>query len=96
MRNDMQTAPYSLHFFPKSNRPQSISSGGPSAYDRQRRKAMYSEQNKHCRECICPSCDLFQTDECLEGVDGCEKCDNSSYHIGHCWWHPDEREGGHV
>lgn len=23
------------------------------------------------------------------------KCDNT-YHIGHCWWPPDEREGGNV
>ncbi len=53
---------------------------------------MYSELNKHCRECICPSCDLFQTKECLEGEDGCGKCDNT-YHVGHCWWHPEEREG---
>lgn len=35
------------------------------------------------------------TDDCLEGADGCDKCDNT-YHIGHCWWHPDEREGGNV
>lgn len=51
---------------------------------------MYNEFNKHCRECICPSCDLFQTPECLEGEDGCDKCANDS-HTGHCWWHPDER-----
>lgn len=51
---------------------------------------MYIEQNKHCRECVCPSCDLFQTEECLEDKDNCDRCDNT-YHIGHCWWHPDER-----
>lgn len=54
---------------------------------------MYNEMDKHCRECICVSCDLRGTDDCLEGADGCDKCDNT-YHIGHCWWHPDEREGG--
>lgn len=51
---------------------------------------MYSEPDKHCRECICPSCDLFKTDDCLEGEDCCEKCDNT-HHTGSCWWHPDER-----
>lgn len=54
---------------------------------------MYSELDKHCRECICPSCDLFQTEECLEGENGCDKCDNDC-HVGHCWWHPDERGEG--
>jgi hypothetical protein len=56
---------------------------------------MYSELDKHCRECICVSCDLRGTDDCLEGADGCDKCDNTC-HTGHCWWHPDEREGGNV
>lgn len=55
---------------------------------------MYSEPDKHCRECICPSCDLFKTDDCLEGEDCCEKCDNT-HHTGSCWWHPDERAGEH-
>ncbi len=56
---------------------------------------MYSELNKHCRECICPSCDLFQTEECIEGENYCEQCANDC-HVGHCWWHSDEREDGHV
>ena len=30
-----------------------------------------------------------------EGADGCDKCDNTC-HTGHCWWHPDEREGSNV
>lgn len=54
---------------------------------------MYSEHNKHCRECACPSCDLFQTEECLEGKDNCGECDNTA-HTGYCPWHPNEREGG--
>ena len=32
---------------------------------------MYNEMDKHCRECICVSCDLRGTDDCLEGADGC-------------------------
>lgn len=52
---------------------------------------MFCVTNKHCRECICPSCDAFQTRECLEDKDLCEKCDNNS-HTGYCPWHPDEQE----
>ena len=52
---------------------------------------MYSEQNKHCRECLCTTCDLFQLDECLEGPDCCDKCDNTS-HTAYCPWHPEENE----
>ncbi len=29
--------------------------------------AKAEEKEKHCRECICPSCDLFQKADCLEG-----------------------------
>ena len=54
---------------------------------------MYLESDKHCRECICPSCDLFQTDGCLEGDDNCEKCLNDCP-TNFCWWHPDERGEG--
>ena len=50
---------------------------------------MYSEQNKHCRECLCTTCDLFQLDGCLEGADCCDKCDNTS-HTAYCPWHPEE------
>ena len=50
----------------------------------------YDEQDKHCRECICPSCDIFKTADCLYGPDGCKKCEPDS-HVGHCWWHPEER-----
>lgn len=50
----------------------------------------YDEAAPHCRECICPRCDLFQTDECLEGKDSCKKCQPGS-HVKHCWWHPEER-----
>lgn len=56
---------------------------------------MYNEIDKHCRECICPECDLFQTGECLEGPDQCAtKCDNKS-HVAHCWWNPWESEEEH-
>lgn len=51
---------------------------------------MYSEQNEHCWECRCPSCNLFQTDECLEGKEFCERCENKT-HTGYCPWHPEEQ-----
>lgn len=50
---------------------------------------MYSDQDKHCQECICGSCDLRGTDGCLEGANCCDKCDNTS-HCRHCCWHPNE------
>lgn len=50
----------------------------------------YDEQDKHCRECICPSCDIFKTADCLYGPDGCKKCEPDT-HVGHCCWHPYER-----
>ena len=53
---------------------------------------MYNENDKHCRECICMSCSAFRKDDCLEGKDMCEKCDNKS-HTGSCPWFNDG-EGG--
>lgn len=53
----------------------------------------YDEADPHCLECICPRCDIFQTDECLEGKDSCKKCQPGS-HVKHCWWHPEERGEG--
>lgn len=51
------------------------------------------EENPHCRECICRSCDLAWTDGCLEGADHCiMKCDRES-HTRTCPWHTNEREG---
>lgn len=44
------------------------------------------EADKHCRECICPSCERFQKDSCLEGDGLCEKCDHES-HTGSCPWY---------
>lgn len=46
--------------------------------------------DKHCRECVCTSCDVFGTEECLEGADICKKCDHTS-HTEYCPWHPDEQ-----
>ncbi len=55
--------------------------------------AKAEEKEKHCQECICPSCDLFQKTDCLEGADHCAvKCDHES-HTRACPWHPNEREG---
>ena len=51
---------------------------------------MYNGNNPHCRECLCVSCAAFQRDECLEGADCCDKCDNES-HTGDCPWY---KEGG--
>ncbi len=44
---------------------------------------MFSEDDKHCRECICRLCDLRGTDECIEGGDLCDKCQNDE-HTGGC------------
>lgn len=56
----------------------------------------YQEANKHCKECICPSCDLFHTDGCLEGANLCSsKCDNAS-HTGHCPWSNEESENHNI
>lgn len=53
---------------------------------------LYQETNRHCRECICPGCDLFHTDSCLEGAALCDtKCDNTS-HTGVCPWSNEENE----
>ena len=38
----------------------------------------FSEFNNQCKACICPGCDLFQSDECLDGKDCCDKCDNGA------------------
>lgn len=51
---------------------------------------MYIETDRHCRECICPSCDKHQTRECLEDADFCDHCDNTE-HVSYCPWHPDEQ-----
>ena len=57
------------------------------------RKRGYEETDKHCRECRCPSCDLFKTAECIEGADLCEKkCDHEN-HTWSCPFHPDTRGG---
>ena len=29
----------------------------------------YDEQDEHCQECICPSCDKFKTTDCILGAD---------------------------
>lgn len=42
---------------------------------------MYMEKNKHCRECICLTCEAFKTNECLEGENGCDKCVNNSHTV---------------
>ena len=39
---------------------------------------MFMENNKYCRECICPTCEAFKTNECLVGESGCERCSNNS------------------
>lgn len=51
------------------------------------------EAEAHCRECRCPSCDLFKTPECIEGADICEKKCDHKQHTRSCPFHPDEREG---
>lgn len=51
----------------------------------------YNEMDHHCLECICPSCEIFQTDECLEDADGCDRCDNNQ-HVENCWWYTNEEE----
>lgn len=53
---------------------------------------MYSENDKHCRECCCAACDLRGTDECLDGELVCMECDNGS-HVDFCPWHSSENEG---
>lgn len=52
------------------------------------RVIMFSEDNKHCRECFCVTCLYFHTDECLDGEDMCDKCDNQS-HTENCPWFDD-------
>ena len=44
---------------------------------------MFDTSDKHCRECICPTCTLFQTEECLDGNECCMKCENDS-HTAEC------------
>jgi len=50
---------------------------------------MYSEDDKHCRECICAFCDLRGTVDCLEGPEECDRCDNT-HHCTFCPWQPKE------
>lgn len=44
----------------------------------------YDEQDEHCQECICPSCDKFKTTDCILGADACEKCRGRRC-ICSCW-----------
>jgi hypothetical protein len=44
---------------------------------------MYNENDKHCNECLCKMCLLWMTDECIEGKNLCDKCDNQS-HTSRC------------
>ena len=53
---------------------------------------MYNENDMHCRECCCATCDLRGTDECLDGELVCMECDNGS-HVDFCPWHSSENEG---
>lgn len=52
---------------------------------------MYSDNDKHCRECLCATCDLRGMDGCLDGEAVCAECDNQS-HTNYCPWHPSENE----
>lgn len=43
------------------------------------RKIMYSETNKHCKECLCVTCEAFQTADCIDGKEMCTECDNIAH-----------------
>ena len=48
---------------------------------------MFSEDNKHCRECFCVTCLYFiQMNAWTEKI--CDKCDNQS-HTENCPWFDD-------
>lgn len=50
---------------------------------------MFDEDNSQCRECLCTECDLRGTDNCLEGADQCNRCDNTSHLVG-CVYYDDD------
>lgn len=52
---------------------------------------MYSETNKHCKECLCVTCEAFQTDDCIEGKEMCTECDNIA-HTHACPWFTEREE----
>lgn len=54
---------------------------------------MFSENDRHCIECLCSSCARRATDDCLDGPDVCDKCENDC-HVGQCWYHESELSSG--
>lgn len=49
------------------------------------------KNNRDCEECICPNCDNFQTENCLEWPVLCEECE-AGYRTGRCCWDTNEEE----
>lgn len=47
----------------------------------------YDNTDKHCRECICPACDLQDSIDCIHGGGGCKTCENVE-HIEECDFFP--------
>jgi len=43
---------------------------------------MYHENDKHCKECICPHCSLFETVDCIEYPNLCSECNNEWHTVG--------------
>lgn len=51
----------------------------------------YIETNNNCISCICSHCDLFHTDNCLEGKNSCNYCNNKTY-TSYCPWSNEENK----
>lgn len=46
-------------------------------------------QDLYCDMCICPNCDLFETEECLDGETSCEDCP-PKHLVEECVWYRNE------
>lgn len=47
---------------------------------------MYDENNPQCRECLCPFCALWNSDDCPDGDGICDCCDGDA-HINDCMYY---------
>lgn len=45
---------------------------------------MYDEYNFNCRDCVCASCVLRETDSCIEGADYCDECEGEA--LEYCFY----------
>lgn len=45
-----------------------------NAAERMKDESMYNKLDKLCQICICPKCDIFQSERCSEDMSECQLC----------------------